>query len=117
MAHSGQGHIAVPHHWIDALAIAREKPNIVLEISLWQTVYKDDPKGFVLALDRMRHEIGIERMVFGSVFPGPRSVMPLKEWTGAIKRLPSLGAEYGVRFDDEDVDAILGGNSARILGL
>jgi len=80
-------------------------------------VCKDDPKGFALALDRMRREIGIERMVFGSVFPGPRSVMPLKEWTGAIKRLPSLGEECGVRFDDEDVDAILGGNSARILGL
>ena len=117
MAHSGQGHIAVPHLWVDALAIAREKPNIVLEISLWQIVYKDDPKGFVLALDRMRREIGIERIVFGSDFPGPRSVMPLKEWTGAIKRLPSLGEEHGVRFDDQDVDAILGGNTARILGL
>ena len=117
MAHSGQGHLAVPHLWIEALAIAREKPNIMLELSLWQILYKDDPRGFVLALDTMRKEIGVERVVFGSDFPGPRGVLPLTEWVQAIRSLPSLGEEHGVRFDDRDVDAILGGNSARILGL
>ena len=117
MAHSGQGHLAAPQMWNEALAVAREKPNIVLELSLWQIVYKDDPGGFVLALDAMRREIGIERIVFGSDFPGPRDVMPLKDWVGVIQGLPSLGEEHGVRFDTRDVDAILGGNSARILGL
>ena len=89
----------------------------MLELSLWQILYRDDPRGFVLALDTMRNEIGIERVVFGSDFPGPRNVLPLKDWVQAFKVLPSLGEEYGVRFDDRDVDCILGANSARILGL
>ena len=117
MAHSGQGHIAVSHLWIEALAVAREKPNVVLELSLWQIIYRDDPGAFVRALDTMRREIGIERIVFGSDFPGPREVLPLKEWVCAIKQLPSLGEQQEVPFDDRDVDAILGDNSARILRL
>ncbi|MCH8207205.1 MAG: amidohydrolase [Chloroflexi bacterium] len=117
MAHSGQGHIALSHLWIEALAVAREKPNVILELSLWQIVYKEDPRAFVRSLDQMRREIGVERIVFGSDFPGPRDVLPLDAWVGAIKSLPSLGEEHGVRFDDADVDAILGGNAARILGL
>ena len=117
MAHSGAGHIAVPHQWIDALSIASENPNIMLELSCWQILYKEDPKAFVLAVDTMRNEIGIERIIFGSDFPGPRTIMPLKDWVDAIKRLPSLGEEHGVRFDDGDVNAILGGNSERILRL
>ena len=117
MAHSGQGHIAVPHLWLEALASAREKPNIILELSLWQILFKEDPISFVKALDTMRNEIGIERIPFGSDFPGPRDVLPLADWVAAFRQLPSLGEEAGVRFDDTDVDAILGGNSARILGL
>ena len=97
--------------------MAREKPNVVLELSLWQIIYRDDPGAFVRALDTMRREIGIERIVFGSDFPGPREVLPLKEWGCAIKQLPSLGEQQGVPFDDRDVDAILGDNSARILRL
>ena len=117
MAHSGQGHIAVPQLWIQALAIAREKPNIVLELSLWQILYRDDPKSFVLAVDTMRREIGIERIVFGSDFPGPRDVLSLKEWVGGIRSLPALGEEHGAHFDNHDVEAILGGNAARLLKL
>ena len=77
----------------------------------------DMARQFVQALDNMRNEIGIERIIFGSDFPGPRMWMPLREWVGAFRSLPALGEEHGVRFDDRDVDAILGGNSARILGL
>ena len=77
--------------------MAREKPNVVLELSLWQIIYRDDPGAFVRALDTMRREIGIERIVFGSDFPGPREVLPLKEWVCAIKQLPSLGEQQESR--------------------
>ena len=110
-------HFATLRSYLEALAIAREKPNIILEVSCWQLIYKSDPGAFVRALDNMRNEIGIERIIFGSDFPGPRMWMPLTEWVGAFRSLPALGEEHGVRFDDRDVDAILGGNSARILGL
>ena len=117
LAHSGQGHVAKPHLWFEALAVAREKPNVLLELSVWQIMYKEDPAVFARSVDTMRNEIGVERILFGSDFPGPRDVLPLDKWVGAIKRLPSLGEEHGLRFDDGDVNAILGGNAARILGL
>jgi predicted TIM-barrel fold metal-dependent hydrolase len=117
LAHSGTGQMAIPHRYLEALAIACEKPNVLLELSCWQLVYQRDPGAFVLALDRMRNEVGIERILFASDFPGTRAWMPLSEWVGVFRGMPALGEEHGVRFDDRDVDAMLGGNGARVLGL
>ena len=108
LAHSGQD------HWPEALSVARSKPNVYLELSMWQPKWKY-PDEFLFAINRMRDTIGIERILWGSDFPGLRSYMSLKEWTDLFKRLPSLGEEHGYRFDDGDVDALLGGNSARLL--
>ena len=110
LAHSGQD------HWPEALSVARSKPNVYLELSMWQPKWKY-PDEFLFAINRMRDTIGIERILWGSDFPGLRSYMSLKEWTDLFKRLPSLGEEHGYRFDDGDVDALLGGNSARLLKL
>ena len=110
LAHSGQD------HWPEALSVARSKPNVYLELSMWQPRWQY-PDEFLFAIDRMRNTIGIERILWGSDFPGLRSYMSLKEWTDLFRRLPSLGEEYGYRFDDGDVDALLGGNSARLLDL
>ena len=110
LAHSGQD------LWPEALNVARMKPNIYLELSMWQTKFKYTGE-FLYAIDRMRDTIGIERIIWGSDFPGVRAVMSMKEWVDIFRRLPSLGEEHGYRFDDKDVDALLGGNAARILKL
>ena len=94
----------------------RMKPNIYLELSMWQSKFKYTGE-FLYAIDRMRDTIGIERIIWGSDFPGVRAVMSMKEWVDIFRRLPSLGEEHGYRFDDKDVDALLGGNAARILKL
>ena len=70
-----------------------------------------------MAIDRMRKEIGIERILWGSDFPGLRGEMPMKQWVDIFRDLPSLAGEFGYRFDNVDVDALLGGNAARMLGL
>ena len=110
LAHAGQ------ELWPEALSVARTKPNIYLELSMWQSRIKFIDE-FVFAIARMRDTIGIERILWGSDFPGLRRAMSLKEWVGVFRRLPALGGEYGHPFDDKDVDAILGGNAGRILGL
>ena len=110
LAHAGQG------AWREALALAVVKPNVYLELSTWQSRYQDAEE-FFLAIDRMRQEIGIERILWGSDFPGLSREMPLKEWVNIFRDLPSLAGEFGYTFNDDDADALLGGNAARMLGL
>lgn len=110
LAHAGQD------LWPEALNIARLKPNIYLELSMWQPKFKYVGE-CLFAIDRMRSDIGVERILWGSDFPGLRRFMSLKEWADLFRRLPSLGEEHGYRFSDGDVAAILGGNAARLLGM
>ncbi len=111
MAHSGLC------WWNEALTIAWFKPNMVLELSMWQWTYLRDPREFVASIVRMRDTIGIERIVFGSDFPGLRRAMSLRDWVGVFRRLPDLAKEHGYRITEEEAQAILGGNAQRILGL
>ena len=110
LAHAGQD------LWPEALSVAVVKPNIYLDLSMWQLKYKNTGE-FLFAIDRIRNTIGIERILWGSDFPGMRNVLSLKEWVGVFQQLPSIGEGYGYWFDHKDVDGLLGGNAARILKL
>ena len=96
--------------------MARIKPNIYLEMSMWQYSVKYIEE-FVFAIDRMRNDVGIERILWGSDLPGTLHLMSLKEWADTFRRLPAIGEEHGLRFDDSDVSALMGDNGARILKL
>lgn len=111
MAHSGLC------WWPEALEIAYFKKNVILELSFWQVIYLRDPKEFVSAIAKMRDSIGVERIVFGSDFPGFRYATSLGEWVDVFRRLPDLAGKHGYRITDEEVRAILGGNARRILGI
>ena len=101
--------------WEEALNVAFWKPNILLELSMWQWTYKFDPEGFVRALGRMKQEIGLDRVLFGSDFPGLSETMGLREWVTVFQELPQLAADHGVDISPDDVAAILGGNARRML--
>jgi predicted TIM-barrel fold metal-dependent hydrolase len=112
MQHAGQ-----QAWWREALNIAFWKPNVVLELSMWQWAYLQDQREFVAAIARMRDTIGIERILFASDLPGLRGAMPLRAWVEVFQDLPALAGQHGYRFDQAEVQALLGGNAARILGL
>ena len=112
MQHAGQ-----QAWWREALNIAFWKPNVVLELSMWQWAYLQDRREFVAAIARMKATIGIDRIVFASDLPGLRGTMALRTWVEVFEGLPALAAEHGYQITDEDVRAILGGNATRILGL
>jgi uncharacterized protein len=112
MQHSGQ-----QAWWREALNIAFWKPNVILELSMWQWAYLQDRREFVATIARMKDTIGVERIIFASDLPGLRRAMPLRTWVEVFRDLPVLAREYGYSITDQDVRAILGGNAARILGL
>ena len=110
MAHSGQC------WWEEAVRIAYFKPNVILELSMWQWTFREYPEEFCRMLDKMRTMIGVERIIFGSDFPGLRPIMALKNWVEAFQGLPETARRYGYRFEPEEVTAMLGGNAERLLG-
>lgn len=112
MQHAGQR-----AWWEEALNIAFWKPNVYLELSMWQWAYQFDRLGFVKALGRMKQEIGLDRVLFGSDFPGLAETMGLRAWVEVFLDLPELASEHGVDIARAEAEAILGGNAQRILGL
>jgi predicted TIM-barrel fold metal-dependent hydrolase len=113
MAHIGPGFGWYP----DAVAVATTKPNVHVELSMWQGMGDTQPAVFHEALAFMRDRIGIDRMLFGSDRTGTTLRVPQTEWVEMFRRLPETGARYGYPFSREDVDTLLGGNAQRIFAL
>lgn len=112
MQHAGQ-----QCWWEEAVNIAFWKPNIVLELSMWQWTYQLDAAEFVRRLAVMKERVGVDRILFASDYPGLSSALPLADWVGVFRGLPELAAEHGYDFTAAEADAVLGGNAARLLGL
>ena len=104
--------------WQETVAVARMKPNLYVDLSYWQPAYKFREE-WIAAVSKMRDVLGTERVLFGSDHPGMSRIadFPLKQWIDVFKGLPGLAREFGHRFSEDEVDAILGGNAARILKL
>jgi predicted TIM-barrel fold metal-dependent hydrolase len=101
--------------WEEAVNVAFWKPNIYLELSMWQWTFAFDPKEFVSRIYRMKQEIGLDRVLFGSDFPGLSQAMGLREWVDVFRNLPGLAAEHGFDITQAEADGILGGNAERLL--
>jgi predicted TIM-barrel fold metal-dependent hydrolase len=116
------GHAGAKLWWDEALSVAAHSINSYLETSVW--IWDDTPEAeqlaFIRKLDEARNRVGIERIIFGSDhLAGPRIrgagfLTKVVDW---YRNLPAQAAEIGIRFTEDEVDAILGGNAARILGL
>jgi predicted TIM-barrel fold metal-dependent hydrolase len=57
---------------------------------------------------------GSHRVLFGSDSPSLRSQITNKDWVDIIRSLPEK-MPGGIKFTEEEVAAILGGNAQRIL--
>lgn len=103
--------------WEDCVTIASSHPNMVVDISEWQTRLRDNPEETVPAIDRMRKVLGIDRIFWGTDFPHMRRFTSLKESVEIFRSLPSLASRYGIKFQESEVEALLGSNAAQFLRL
>jgi len=60
--------------------------------------------------------VGVEKVLFGSESPIYDIVLPVEDLIEKIKKLPEE-APKGIKFTKEEIDAILGGNAAKLLNL
>jgi predicted TIM-barrel fold metal-dependent hydrolase len=102
--------------WQDLLAIASVKPNIFVDISGWELEVMAHYEDFCKILKRFIDELGYDRILFGTDGPGFRQVCPPRDYVQLIRGLPQKSPE-GIKFTEEEISAILGGNAQRILNL
>ncbi len=101
--------------WREAVEIAFWKPNIWLELSMWQWIFNASPASFIEAIGIIKARIGLERVLFGSDFPGLSRALPLADWINCFRSLPKAATKHSVSITEEDVANILGHNANRIL--
>lgn len=112
MLHAGQ------RSWFPlALDIARWKPNVYLELSLWQTQFLESEARFAECINLVKMAIGLGRVIFGSDCPGSAAIMPLARWVRTVQELPAIAQRHGYYIAESDVEKVLGGTAATLLGL
>jgi predicted TIM-barrel fold metal-dependent hydrolase len=113
-------HAGAPWWWDEAVAVAEAGVDTYLELSSWQAVAYEDEELFVRRLGRALGSVGVDKLLFGSDHISGHRVRDdagYRRWIDWFRDLPSLGRKYGVHVTDDDVEAMLGGNAARCLGL
>lgn len=100
----------------ELIALAQRHSNILTDISGWQIPARDNYGIFVHILRKVMDGIGSDRVLFGTDAPTISFVSPEENWIDLIKKLPESAPE-GYSFTQAEIDAVLGGNAVRILGL
>jgi predicted TIM-barrel fold metal-dependent hydrolase len=102
--------------WLnEAVAICASTTNVYLDFSLWQMKYLH-PMSFYRTLRGVLDSVSWQRVLFGSDAPVLRTVASMDKWVKAFSEIPDYVKEAGLEFPKEAMDALLGGNAARILG-
>lgn len=112
LAHAGMG------WWQEAAEIAWHHPNVYVDIAYWQAKYLRSPEAFCRELRELISIAGKERVIFGTDWPALRKVPRVKHdvWVQVLRDLPEQ-APGGVRFEQEEIDLLLGGVAEAALGL
>jgi predicted TIM-barrel fold metal-dependent hydrolase len=103
-------------NWRPWAALATHQPNLFGDLAMWDVYAFGRYELFCRELRDLIDFAGIEKVLFGTDNPIFSIVRPTRDWIQLIKDLPE-NAPVGIKFTNEEVDAILGGNAAKILGL
>lgn len=109
-AHMGQA------NWRSWAALATHQPNLYGDLAMWDAFAFGKYELFCRELRDLMDYAGAEKVLFGTDNPIYGIVISTKEWIQLIKDLPT-NAPNGIKFTQEEVDGILGGNAAAMLGL
>ena len=100
----------------EAVAICSNATNVYLDVSVWQSRLLR-PLKFYRALRTLLDSVSWQRVLFGSDYPFLKLLVNQEKWVKAFTEIPDSVKEQGIKFKDEEITGIMGGNAARILGL
>lgn len=112
-------HVGNPY-WLEAASIANNKPNVYVDLAWWQPkILGNSVENFYKPLRTIIDTVGVSRVLFGSDWPALRQVSRLrgKVWVDAFKNPPEVVKEAGIEFTEQEMNAILGDNAAKLLAL
>jgi predicted TIM-barrel fold metal-dependent hydrolase len=102
--------------WHDWLAIAQYKKNLHGDMAMWQVMAAEKPSLFRRYLREIVDNIGPYQTLWGTDGPLFEPLCSNKKYIEIMTGLTTKGSD-GIVFTQEEVDAILGGNAARIFKL
>jgi hypothetical protein len=106
------GHMAFGWHE-QLFYLAGLKYNLATDVSAWQNIAKSNFLKFCQVLRHALDRLGKDRVLFGTDNPFVAALMSTKDYAELIKGLPQNAPE-GISFTEEEVNAILGENAARL---
>ena len=92
------------------------KYNVAADISAWQDVARVNFRKFCTVLRQALDRLGKDRVLFGTDNPFVSALMSTKDYADLVKGLPQNAPE-GITFTEDEVNAILGDNAARIFSI
>lgn len=92
------------------------KTNLTVDFSGWQVIAQANYHEFCASLRECLDGFSLERVLWGTDGPYLRAAMPDKDYIQLVKDLPTKAPE-GIKFTQEEVEAMLGGNAQRVLGI
>jgi predicted TIM-barrel fold metal-dependent hydrolase len=103
-------------NWRSWASLATHQPNLYGDLAMWDTYAFGSYELFCRELRNIIDFVGVEKVLFGTDDPIIRVIRPTKDWVQLIKDLPK-NAPNGILFTEEEVNAVLGNNAKKVLGL
>jgi len=103
-------------NWHSWASLARFQPNLYGDLAMWDTLAFGNYEIFCRELRTLLDYAGASKVLFGSDSPIFTMLIPTEKWIQLFKDLPERAPD-GIRFSEAEVNAILGGNAASVLGL
>lgn len=102
--------------WHEWAALAQYKKNISGDMAMWQLTALSKPAIFRRYLREMLDVLSHEQILWASDGPCFEPLVPNNKWIEIMKGLTQKGSD-GIVFSHKEVEAILGGNAARVFKL
>jgi uncharacterized protein len=109
-AHMGQ------IHWRPWAALAAHQPNLYGDLAMWDHYAFTNYRLFCRELRDILDYAGPSKVLFGTDNPIASTLEPTRSWIQLLKNLPAKAPD-GLVFTREEIEGILGGNAAALLGL
>ena len=102
--------------WRDLVSVGKEFPNVYADMSGHQIDTKENPPRSAHVFRKFLSEMGPDKLMWGTDNPFLEPVIPAKEWLQIIRSLPEVSKDTD-KITEAEIDAILGGNAQKLLGL